>query len=68
MKQVYKNYMFSNFKNAFFDDVLEKNQLLPNESYNVILDNKSIKSTNGFIDYFYKKINNIAANYNHQQQ
>lgn len=60
MKQVYKNYIFSNFKNEFADGKIFKNELVVNEGYNVEIDGSSIKTTKGFESYFAKKIANIS--------
>lgn len=60
MKQIKKKYIFSNFENAYFSEKLETKNLIANEFFNINLDGKSIKPTNSFIDYFYKKINDLS--------
>lgn len=58
MKQVYKNYIFSNFKNGISDKQITKNELISYESCNVDIDGFLIKAAKNFDNYFINKFNN----------
>lgn len=59
MKQVYKNYIFSNLKNELSNKKISKSELVLCEHYNVKTGEPFVKNADGYIEYFKNKFANI---------